>query len=82
MHPPRSGAFVDTQGSDIANLMMALGQLCKPYTLHTLQYWAIIISIIFFVLALIVVVWDFGRRWKLAVKLCLNSDSPGLFLGC
>ncbi|WP_448573732.1 DUF5362 family protein [Trichothermofontia sp.] len=45
--------IVDTQGSDIANLMMALGQLRK---LYTLQYWAIIISIIFVVLALILAI--------------------------
>lgn len=43
--------IVDTQGSDITNLMTALGQLRK---LYALQYWAIIISIAFIVLALIV----------------------------
>lgn len=35
--------IVDTQGSDITNLMTALGQLRK---LYTLQYWAIIIGIV------------------------------------
>jgi len=51
--------IVDTQGSDITNLMAALGQLRK---LYTLQYWAIIISIIFVVLALIVAVFFAANR--------------------
>ncbi len=46
--------IVDTQGNDITNLMTALGQLRK---LYTLQYWAIIISMIFVVLALIAAVF-------------------------
>ncbi len=51
--------IVDTQGSDITNLMTALGQLRK---LYTLQYWAIIISIIFIVLALIAALFFAATR--------------------
>ncbi|SKB12177.1 conserved membrane hypothetical protein [Planktothrix sp. PCC 11201] len=42
--------IVDTQGNDIENLMGALGQLRK---LYTLQYWLFLIAIIFMAIALI-----------------------------
>ncbi len=51
--------IVNTQGNDITNLMTALGQLRK---LYTLQYWAIIISIIFVVLALIAALFFAATR--------------------
>ncbi len=43
--------IVDTQGSDIENLMGALGELRK---LYTLQYWLILIAIIFIIIAIVV----------------------------
>lgn len=43
--------IVDTQGSDVENLMGALGELRK---LYTLQYWALIIAIVFIALALVI----------------------------
>jgi hypothetical protein len=43
--------IVQTEGSDITNLMGALGELKK---LYTLQYWVIIIAIVFVVIALVV----------------------------
>ncbi|MFB6274727.1 MAG: hypothetical protein ABEI32_01090 [Halothece sp.] len=45
--------IVDTKGQDIENLMGALGELRK---LYTLQYWVIMITLIFIVIALIVTV--------------------------
>ncbi len=48
-----SSAFrriVETSGSDIENLMGALGELRK---LYTLQYWLLIIALIFIVIALV-----------------------------
>ena len=42
--------IVNTQGNDIENLMGALGQLRK---LYTLQYWLFLIAIIFMAIALI-----------------------------
>lgn len=44
--------IVRTEGSDIANLMDALGELKK---LYTLQYWVIIVAIVFVLIALLVV---------------------------
>ncbi|MEW5860956.1 MAG: hypothetical protein AB1861_26885 [Cyanobacteriota bacterium] len=43
--------IVDTQGSDMENLMGALGELRK---LYTLQYWLILIAVIFVAVALII----------------------------
>jgi len=40
--------IVDTQGNDIENLMLALGELRK---LYQFQYWVLIICIIFVILA-------------------------------
>ncbi|VXD15190.1 conserved membrane hypothetical protein [Planktothrix serta PCC 8927] len=45
--------IVETQGNDIENLMGALGQLRK---LYTLQYWLFFISLIFLAIAVIVIV--------------------------
>lgn len=42
--------IVETQGNDIENLMGALGELRK---LYTLQYWALIIALVFVAIALI-----------------------------
>lgn len=42
--------IVDTQGNDIENLMGALGQLRK---LYTLQYWLFLIAVIFMAIGLI-----------------------------
>jgi hypothetical protein len=42
--------IVETQGNDIENLMGALGELRK---LYALQYWALIIAIVFAVVGLI-----------------------------
>lgn len=42
--------IVDTQGQDIENLMLALGELRK---LYALQYWLLIITLIFVALALV-----------------------------
>jgi hypothetical protein len=42
--------IVETQGNDIENLMGALGELRK---LYALQYWALIIAIVFAVIGLI-----------------------------
>jgi hypothetical protein len=42
--------IVETQGNDIENLMGALGQLRK---LYTLQYWLFIIALIFIVIGFI-----------------------------
>ena len=44
--------IVQTEGSDITNLMDALGELKK---LYTLQYWVIIIAIVFVLIALLIV---------------------------
>ncbi len=41
--------IVNTEGKDIENLMIALGELRK---LYNLQYWVLIISIVFLVVAL------------------------------
>lgn len=43
--------IVTTEGSDIVNLMGALGELRK---LYTLQYWLILIALIFSIVAIIV----------------------------
>ena len=43
--------IVETQGNDIENLMGALGELRK---LYTLQYWLLIIALVFIALALVV----------------------------
>ncbi|MGL6139860.1 MAG: hypothetical protein ACRC2M_21380, partial [Planktothrix sp.] len=45
--------IVDTQGNDIENLMGALGQLRK---LYTLQYWLFLIAVIFMVIGLIITI--------------------------
>lgn len=45
--------IVDTEGRDIENLMGALGELRK---LYGLQYWVIIITLIFIVIGLIVAI--------------------------
>jgi hypothetical protein len=45
--------IVETQGNDIENLMGALGQLRK---LYTLQYWLFFIGLIFLAIAVIVIV--------------------------
>jgi hypothetical protein len=42
--------IVDTQGNDIENLMLALGELRK---LYQFQYWVLIICIIFVILAFV-----------------------------
>lgn len=42
--------IVKTVGTDIENLMIALGELRK---LYTLQYWLVIIALVFFVLILV-----------------------------
>lgn len=42
--------IVKTQGSDIENLMNALGELRK---LYTLQYWVLIIALILVVIAIV-----------------------------
>lgn len=42
--------IVETRGNDIENLMGALGELRK---LYLLQYWAILIALVFVVLALV-----------------------------
>ncbi|MGF1491836.1 MAG: hypothetical protein ACFBSC_05150 [Microcoleaceae cyanobacterium] len=42
--------IVATVGSDIENLMIALGELRK---LYTLQYWLVIIVLVFMILALV-----------------------------
>lgn len=44
--------IVDTQGNDIENLMGALGQLRK---LYTLQYWLFLIAVIFMIVGLILI---------------------------
>lgn len=49
-----AGAFrkiVDTQGNDVENLMGALGELRK---LYTLQYWLILFATIFIVVAFVI----------------------------
>lgn len=43
-------SIVNTEGNDIENLMGALGELRK---LYTLQYWLMIISLVFMAIALI-----------------------------
>ncbi|MFM6189745.1 MAG: hypothetical protein ACKPEN_19875 [Planktothrix sp.] len=43
--------IVNTEGNDIENLMGALGQLRK---LYTLQYWSFLIALIFIVIAFII----------------------------
>jgi hypothetical protein len=43
--------IVETQGSDIENLMGALGELRK---LYRLQYWLILIAVVFTAIALVV----------------------------
>ncbi len=42
--------IVDTQGNDVENLMTALGELRK---LYTLQYWLLILVLIFLALAVV-----------------------------
>lgn len=44
------GRIVTTQGNDIENLMNALAELRK---LYTLQYWLLIIAIVFIAIALV-----------------------------
>lgn len=58
-----SSAFrriVDIEGNDIENLMGALGELRK---LYTLQYWLLIIALIFIAIALVLslIVFSTGR---------------------
>jgi hypothetical protein len=43
--------IVNTQGNDIENLMGALGELRK---LYTLQYWLLIVALIFTAIALVI----------------------------
>lgn len=43
--------IVDTEGNDIVNLMGALGELRK---LYRLQYWLLIIALIFMAIALVI----------------------------
>ncbi|MCL6434925.1 MAG: hypothetical protein K6T90_12060 [Leptolyngbyaceae cyanobacterium HOT.MB2.61] len=50
--------IVDTQSNDVENLMGALGELRK---LYTLQYWLLIIAIIFIALALISLIYLYYR---------------------
>ncbi|MEM1169730.1 MAG: hypothetical protein AAGJ08_11795 [Cyanobacteria bacterium P01_H01_bin.35] len=45
--------IVDTQGNDIVNLMGALGELRK---LYRLQYWLLIITLVFLAIALVLVI--------------------------
>lgn len=45
--------IVNTQGNDIENLMGALGELRK---LYTLQYWLLILTLIFAALGLVLVI--------------------------
>ncbi len=45
--------IVDTQGNDIVNLMGALGELRK---LYRLQYWLLIITLVFLAIALAIVI--------------------------
>ncbi|WP_421657012.1 DUF5362 family protein [Leptothermofonsia sp. ETS-13] len=51
--------IVDTQGNDVENLMGALGELRK---LYTLQYWLLIIAIIFIALGLISLIFFAATR--------------------
>lgn len=44
--------IVDTQGNDIENLMLSLGELRK---LYVLQYWLYIIALIFVAIAVVIV---------------------------
>ena len=46
--------MVNTQGNDIENLMGALGELRK---LYTLQYWLLILTLIFMALGLILLIF-------------------------
>lgn len=52
--------IVDTQGNDIENLMGALGELRK---LYTLQYWLLIVALIFIAIALVfsLILFSSGR---------------------
>lgn len=45
--------IVDTQGNDIENLMSALGELRK---LYTLQYWLYIVALIFVAIGLVLAI--------------------------
>ncbi len=45
--------IVDTEGNDIVNLMGALGELRK---LYRLQYWLLIIALVFMAIALVIVI--------------------------
>lgn len=45
--------IVDTEGNDIVNLMGALGELRK---LYRLQYWLLIIALIFMAIALVIII--------------------------
>ncbi|WP_413167377.1 hypothetical protein ACL6C3_11885 [Capilliphycus salinus ALCB114379] len=45
--------IVTTAGTDIENLMMALGELRK---LYTLQYWLVIIGLVFILIGLVIAV--------------------------
>ena len=45
--------IVDTEGNDIVNLMGALGELRK---LYRLQYWLLIIALVFMAIALVLVI--------------------------
>lgn len=46
-------AIVNTQGTDVENLMGALGELRK---LYTLQFWVLIIALVFIVLGVILAI--------------------------
>lgn len=45
------GKIVSTVGTDIENLMIALGELRK---LYGLQYWLVIIALVFFIVLLVI----------------------------
>lgn len=51
--------MVDTQGNDIENLMGALGELRK---LYTLQYWLLILTLVFMVLGLVLAIFSGAFR--------------------
>lgn len=52
--------IVDTQGSDINNLMDALAELRK---LYALQYWLLIIALVFAAIALVfAIIWAIATR--------------------
>lgn len=51
--------MVDTQGNDIENLMGALGELRK---LYTLQYWLLILTLVFMVIGLVLAIFSGAFR--------------------